>query len=80
MASYDDDDELYDLRPFLTLRDTSFTIFTSNATNDDNIVFVGLYLTGHIRDVNPTHEPGSLALLGLAGLGLARRLSARIAT
>jgi len=46
VASYDDDGELYDLRPFLTLRDTSFTIFTSNATNDDNIVFMGLYLTG----------------------------------
>jgi hypothetical protein len=68
--SYADDPELYDLRPFLATGDTSFSIFTQNPTNDDNIFFAHLYLTGDITDVTPTiPEPGTYALM-LAGLGV----------
>jgi hypothetical protein len=74
-VGYDSDDELYDLRPFLHTGDTSFTIFTQNPTNDDNIFFTSLYLTGQIRDVTPgdaVPEPATISLLtvGLAGYGM----------
>jgi len=66
---YGDDDELYDLRPYLQTGDTSFSIFTQNPTDDDNIFFTSLYLTGQIEDVtpNPTEvpEPATLSLLAL---------------
>jgi hypothetical protein len=38
------DDELYDLRPFLNVGDTSMTIFTLNPSNDDNIFIANLFL------------------------------------
>lgn len=67
---YDSDDELYDLRPFLSAGDTSFTIFTENATNDDNIFFASLYTTAKISGVTPAvPEPESLALM-LAGVAM----------
>jgi len=70
-ASYADDHELYDLSPLLTMGATSFNIFTVNPTNDDNIFFMGLTLTGDIGGiVGGVPEPGSLALLGAALLGL----------
>ena len=70
VASYAQDDELYDLKPFLAQNDTGFTIFTQNPTNDDNIFFASLYVTAEIRDVVPTiPEPETYALM-LGGLGL----------
>ena len=70
VASYADDDELYDLKPSLTQGDAGFTIFTQNPTNDDNIFFASLYVTAQIRDVVPTiPEPETYALM-LGGLGL----------
>ena len=66
---YTDDDELYDLRSYLETGDTSFSIFTQNPTDDDNIFFTSLYLTGQIEDVtvDPTEvpEPATLSLLAL---------------
>jgi len=78
--AYDTDDELYDLRPFLAQGDTAFSVFTSNDTNDDNIFLMAIALTGEIRSVNETPEPGSLLLFGIAalGLGFARRFGRQI--
>jgi hypothetical protein len=69
-SGYDTDHELYDLRPFLTQGATSFNIFTVNPTNDDNIFFMGLTLSGDIGGINATPEPTTLALLGIGLLGL----------
>ena len=76
--SYADDHEHYDLRPFLSTGDTSFSIFTNNATGDDNIFFASLYLTGDITDVTPNNvpEPAGLGLM-VAGLGALTALSRR---
>ena len=68
--SYANDHELYNLAPFLTKGSTSFSIFTQNPTNDDNIFFASLYLTGDIISVTPgIPEPETYALM-LAGLGV----------
>jgi hypothetical protein len=40
------DDELYDLRPFVTAGTTTISVFTSNPSNDDNIFFGVLALKG----------------------------------
>ncbi|MBN2269792.1 MAG: hypothetical protein JXN61_04210 [Sedimentisphaerales bacterium] len=64
------DDELYDLRPFLSIGDTSFTLFTSNATDDDNIFLMGLYITAEIGSVNPVIPAPGAILLGSLGVGL----------
>jgi hypothetical protein len=76
-VGYATDDELYDLRPFLSTGDTSFSITTNNPTNDDNIFFTSLYLTGQITDVRPAiPEPETYALM-LAGLGLVAAMARR---
>lgn len=82
-VGYDADDELYDLRPFLSAGDTSFTIFTNNATNDDNIFFASLYTTAKISDVTPAvPEPSSMLLLlaGVGAMGVAAHRRRREAT
>jgi len=38
------DDELYDLRPFLAVGDTSMTVATLNPSNDDNIFIANFFL------------------------------------
>jgi hypothetical protein len=40
------DDELYDLRPFAQTGDTELTVFTQNPSNDDNIFFSALFISG----------------------------------
>jgi hypothetical protein len=37
------DDELYDLRPFVTAGSTNINVFTQNPSNDDNIFFAGFF-------------------------------------
>lgn len=75
--SYANDHELYDLRPFLHTGDMSFSIFTQNQTNDDNIFFASLYLTGEITNVTPgVPEPETYALM-LGGLGAIGALARR---
>ncbi len=83
VGSYASDDELYDLKPFLTAGDTSASIRTSNATNDDNIFFAHLYITDAIRDINdaPVTPPSgvpepaapALVMTALAALVISRR-------
>jgi hypothetical protein len=82
VASYADDDELYTLKGFLKTGDTSMSIRTSNATNDDNIFFAHLYVTANIKDINgdpidppkvPEPQTAGLVLLALAGARWATR-------
>ena len=72
------DDELYNLalgndanaNPFLTQGSTSFTIRTSNPSNDDNIFFTGLNITA-IASIGPppnVPEPSSLAIAASGAL------------
>jgi hypothetical protein len=82
VASYAEDDELYTLKGFLKTGDTSLSIRTSNATNDDNIFFAHLYITANIKDINgdpidppkvPEPQTAGLVLLALAGARWATR-------
>ena len=40
------DDELYDLKPFVNTGDTLINVHTINPSNDDNIMFAGLLVSG----------------------------------
>jgi hypothetical protein len=66
------DDELYSLVPFLSEGDTSFTIFTENPTDDDNIFFMGLGISANVGSVGVIPEPTGFvvwSLLGAVALG-----------
>jgi hypothetical protein len=45
------DDELYDLRPFVTSGDTTITVFTSNPSSDDNITFAGFFFEDNVATI-----------------------------
>jgi hypothetical protein len=72
------DDELYDVKSFLTAGDTVFHVYTQNPSYDDNIFFLGLNVTaiGEVdedEDDDVIPEPTTMALLGLGLLGVVRR-------
>lgn len=83
--SYADDTERYNLAPFASKGDTSFTIDTFNASRDDNIFLAAFHVRGEagINEPPPSNddpvdvpEPAGFMLLltGLAGLTARRFL------
>jgi hypothetical protein len=80
------DDELYDLAPFVNVGDTQIVIDTINPSNDDNIFFAAFKINLDADvvscedsnscpdpDPKPVPEPGTLLLFGLGLLGMASR-------
>lgn len=77
LPSYDDDHERYNLVPFISNGDTSIIVRTANASQDDNIFFVGFVTSGEADVAIP--EPATWAMLlggfGLIGMTIRRRNS-----
>jgi len=73
--SYDQDHECYDLKPFVTLGDTSIAINTNNPSNDDNIFLETFYVSGLANvcdtpDCIPPSEAPEPGVLFLVGIGI----------
>lgn len=82
LPSYADDHERYNLASYINKGDTSITVRTSNASQDDNIFLATFYVLGEAginEPPNTVPEPGSaLTLMGL-GLGMIGLASRRLA-
>lgn len=63
--TYDTDTERYNLVPFITAGDTSITVRTVNASQDDNIFLAVFHVTGEGRVTTVPDQPETLLLLGL---------------
>jgi hypothetical protein len=70
------DDELYDLHSFVSQGDQFLTIRTQNATNDDNIFFLGLH-SSVAADITPEPSSGLIAIVLFPGLFALRRRASR---
>jgi len=62
---YDTDTERYNLIPFITAGDTSITVRTINASEDDNIFLAVFHVTGEADITTVPDQPETLLLLGL---------------
>ena len=76
LPSYENDHEKYNLLGQINNGDTSITVNTSNASQDDNIFLAGFFVRGEAGvnapppRGNPVPEPGILGLLGLGSLSI----------
>ncbi|MGH9220192.1 MAG: hypothetical protein ACRD1W_12875 [Vicinamibacterales bacterium] len=63
--TYETDTERYNLIPFITAGDTSITVRTVNASEDDNIFLAVFHVTGEADITTVPDQPETLLLLGL---------------
>lgn len=61
------DDELYDLRPFLTEGSTRFSLFTQNPSNNDNIFFGALHFVSGAAVIGEGSVLGPVEAMNKAG-------------
>jgi hypothetical protein len=82
LPSYEDDHERYNLAPYLAVGDTSIKIDTVNPSNNDNIFFAAIRVSGRAgvnepAPTNPVPEPATWAMMiggfGLVGASMRRR-------
>ncbi len=81
LPTYDNDHERYNLTPYVKVGDTSITIATANASQDDNIFLAAFRVSGRAGVNAPppppsgVPEPGTWAmmLVGFGGMGAAMR-------
>lgn len=78
-GNYENERERYDLSDYITAGDTTITVDTFNASQDDNIFLAGFYVSGvaGFNEPPPSAIPlpagGLLLISAMAGLGLMRR-------